>query len=156
MSHRNVLRASLLVATTGTFFLTGCNLFSSPPDALHMYVNNRGYTFEDVAVCSSGLKATMRIGSASLDATAPAEEERKIHERTPDDAPFGTVATVEAFCYGEGGAELGYAKVEKGWHAGNIAVVSVIMVPEEFVETTCLPASTKRGVAPCVISDLLE
>lgn len=156
MSHRNVQRASLLLATTGMFFLTGCDLFRGPPDTLHVYVNNRGYTFEDAAVCSDGLHATMRIGSASLNATAPAEEERKVYERTPDDAPFGTVATVEAFCYGEAGAELGHTRLERRWHAGNVAVVSVMMVPEEFVETTCLPVITKRGVAPCVVSDLLE
>lgn len=152
-----------MFALAGLILLGGCNLFYSLPDTVHLSIHNNGYPdYDDPHVCQGSLKVTLRLGSLVLQGNVPpngADSVQTFYAKHPDDAPVGTLMTVEAWCFEADGTEKGYAKVARNWHTGAIPTVVVevpYLPPGESFGSHCLPTQERRGLAPCIISDLLE
>lgn len=124
---------------------------------MYLYIKATGYLdLEQPSACVGGLKASMRVGSLIVEGSAPVNDRVRLYGDRPGDAPSGTPATVEAWCYGEGGTELGYARVDRNLHAGAIPTVDVVPAAEDAAYQGCLQTSEGRGLILCIASDLLE
>lgn len=76
----------------------------------------------------------------------------------PETAPAGTEMTTEAWCYGEGGEEVAYARVTRPYSYTSILTIDArapsTLYPYEPGVDDCSELAEQRGPPICIASDL--
>jgi hypothetical protein len=90
----------------------------------------------------------------------PLGESASVGFLMPESAPPGSVMTTEAWCYGESGEEVAYARLARPYRRPNIPIVHVTAPnsthPFEFDASSCLELTEQRGLIICMTSELYQ
>ena len=143
--HKSILTLGL------AFTLTAC--LGGLPEVVRLQVIN--FPEPNQGSCDGSLQAALSVGSLFLESEASFRDVATAEAGRLADARAGTIATIEAWCYGANNQEVGYFKLEKPWHA-SVANWDIFVHPSLENRETCLVGTEERGAAPCVSSGLLE
>lgn len=148
---------SLLILT---FILTACGL--RPPFTVFVAASNwgaRSSSGNENTYCTEGLKTRVAAGSVVAETALAALGEGTVTDfLMPETSPEGTEMTTEAWCYGEGGEEVAYARVTRPYSYTSILTIDArapsTLYPYEPGVDDCSRLTEQRGPPICIASDL--
>ena len=154
------LASLLFTASLLVLLLAGCNI--RPPFTVFISAANYGAESslgDKNTYCTGGLKTRVAVDSVvAKTSLAPLGDGTGTDFLMPETAPAGTEMTTEAWCYGEGGEEVAYARVTRPYSYAQILSIIVrapsTLYPYEPGVGICSKLTEQRGPPICIASDL--
>ena len=148
---------SLLILT---LTLSACGL--RPPFTVFVSATNwdaQSSPGDKNTYCAGGLKTRVAVGSVVAETSlAPLGDGTGTNFLMPETAPAGTEMTTEAWCYGEGGEEVAYARVTRPYAYTQILTIDArapsTLYPYQPGVDDCSTLTEQRGPPICIASDL--